>query len=95
MPSCSTERETNDSSVRGQDCGIPVAEPLEQLRRVLDVGEDERHRPSRQLGHAAIVLRDSDSTLSRQSSTHPLGDAHLRPWAIAETTRRRPWSDDE
>ena len=52
-----TERATNDSSVRGQDFGIPVAEPLEQLRRVLDVGEDERHRSGRQRGHAAIVLR--------------------------------------
>ncbi len=56
-----TESATSDSSMRGQDVGILVAEPLEQLRRVLDVGEEERHRPSRQLGHAAIVLRDSHS----------------------------------
>ena len=52
-----TERATNDSSVRGQDFGISVAEPLEQLRRVLDVGKDKRHRSGRQRRHAAIVLR--------------------------------------
>ena len=51
-----TKRATNDSSVRGQDCGIPVAEPLEQFRRVLDVGEDERHRSSRRRRWCGDVL---------------------------------------
>jgi hypothetical protein len=33
--------------------GVAVAQPLEDLRAVFDVGEEERHRACRQVLHAA------------------------------------------
>ncbi len=43
--------------------GVPLPEFLEQLRRALDVGEQERDRPGRQLGHGeGNVARRGDGT---------------------------------
>ena len=43
-PVASRERVTDDPPVRGQHLAVVVAEALEELRRVLDVGEDEGDR---------------------------------------------------
>ena len=37
----------HDPSVRAQELRVCLAEPLEELRRVLDVGEDEGDRSAR------------------------------------------------
>ena len=46
------------AAVLGKHLRIPVAQLLEQPRRPLDVGEEERHRPGRELGlHPPILSR--------------------------------------
>jgi hypothetical protein len=45
----------DDAPMAGEDVGVALAEPLEQLGRALDVGEDEGDGPRRQLGHTTIV----------------------------------------
>jgi hypothetical protein len=46
---------SHDPTMPAQDVAVAVPEPLEELGRVLDVGEDERHGPAGKCGHAAIV----------------------------------------
>jgi hypothetical protein len=49
---------TQHASMLGKHLRIPIAELLQQARRPLDVGEEERHRPGRELGlHMAILPR--------------------------------------
>lgn len=54
-PVAGREGVTDDSPVRGQHLAVVVAEALEELRRVLDVREDEGDRSAGKLGHAPIV----------------------------------------
>ena len=50
------ERVADHHPVHGQHLVVAVVESLEELRRLLDVREDEGDRSTRQLGHAPIVL---------------------------------------
>ena len=49
------ERVPDDAPVRRQDVAVVVTEALEELSRVLDVGERERDRSAGKLGHGPIV----------------------------------------
>ena len=72
-PSCRRQTSRKHAVVLGEHVRVPVAQLLEQPRRPLDVGEEERHRPGRKLGlHTAILSRLGDArdlweTLSRAS----------------------------
>ena len=44
------------AAVLGQHVGVAIAELLEQLRRALDVGEEERDGAGREVAHGSIVF---------------------------------------
>ena len=52
----SRKRVTDDPPVAGEHFAVVVTEPFKELRRVLDVREDERDGACRQVGHEAIVV---------------------------------------
>jgi hypothetical protein len=52
----SRKRVTDDPPVAGEHLAVVVAQPFQELRRVLDVGEDERDGACGQVGHVAIVV---------------------------------------
>lgn len=52
----SRKRISDDAPVAGEHLAVVVAQPLQELRRVLDVGEDERDGAYGQLGDEAIVV---------------------------------------
>src|SRR6185503_3135581 len=45
------EGRPDESTMRREQLAVEVAELLQQLRRALDVGEDERDRSARERGH--------------------------------------------
>ena len=67
-----------------EDIGVLVAELVEQPRRPLDIGEEERHRPGRELGsHLAILsrlapldygLRFSKAAFAQRTVPRPVSD---------------------
>ncbi len=58
------ERLSDHPAVGGQHVAVPVAEALEELRRSLDIGEDEGDGSRGERGHAAIVRLHPDMRCS-------------------------------
>ena len=56
----------DDRRVPVEDRRVPVAERLEEAGRALDVGEQERHGPGRQVGHPLTLC-----CLCRSGTRHP------------------------
>ena len=61
-PAVLVDRLADDAMVPGQDVRVLVAELMEQLRRALDVGEEEGDGSGRQLSHS----RPSEAPRGRQ-----------------------------
>ena len=81
------ERLAHDPSVRAQDLGVPVAEALQELGRLLDVGEREGDGSLWQFRHGTIVRPRPHAARRRQHSLwHDprrwirVGSRHLRSW---------------
>ena len=74
--------------MRGEHVAVVVPEPLEQLRRVLDVGEDEGDRTAGEIGHRPIVVAGVTSRGS-VSAVADLAElfANNRAWAAAMVAR--------
>ena len=79
------------TAVLGKHTRIPVAQLPEQARRPFYVGEEERHRPGRELRpHPSILSRPEPRHHPRELSIPVTEDRlceHARPWVVRE---RRP-----
>ena len=66
-PATRAERLAHDPAVVGERLRVPVAEPLEQPRRPLDVGEDEGDGAAVERAHA--LSRSASSASARRRRT--------------------------
>ncbi len=76
-PAPGTERVAHDPPVIGECLRVPVAQPLEELRRALDVGEHERDRSAVQRRHALSRPASSASASASARRRRTRGFASL------------------
>ena len=74
------ERLTDQAAVLGQQLAVSLAQLPKQAGRPLDVGEDERHRAGRELGHPT----------SRVARTPDRVKRHVSGWSTTDNQTERP-----
>src|ERR671935_149954 len=59
VTACGRESLPDEAAVVGEDAGVGVAELVHELRRALDVGEEERDGSVRKVTHASLLREES------------------------------------
>src|SRR5439155_14492949 len=88
VPACLRNRIAQQATVVVEQLGVVVAELSHELRRALDIGENERELAMREFGHCSLLQRD----LSTNTSPLTGRAVHVEPpaeggYAIGEPTQ--------
>jgi hypothetical protein len=73
MAATGRDRRAHNGTLRRQRLAVPVTQAAQQRRRSLDVAEEHRHGPGRELAHAPIIRR---VPATRQGARNPARRNH-------------------